>query len=105
MFHLSHTRPECRLINPSKTHMGKISKVIWQNKCMTLRKVWNINQWPSTDDSIKCFKDYDKDIKCSFISMIYKNLTHLLRKDKALNLAKEHMLIPEDKINIIKLCY
>ena len=33
------TKPEHRLINPSKTQMGKISKVILQEMCATFRIV------------------------------------------------------------------
>ena len=95
-------------MNPSKTQMGKISKVILQDICVTLRIVLNNNQWHSTEDCIKWFKDYDKNVKCSFIKYDIKDFYPSITEktvDVALNLTKEHMSIPEDKINIIKHCH
>ena len=62
---------ECRLINPAKTQIGKVSKIIVQDICASLRPALNINQWRSTQDCIKWFNDYDKDGKCSFIKIQY----------------------------------
>ena len=45
-------KPTCRLINSFKSQMGKISKIILQDICATLRIVLNINQWHSTEDRI-----------------------------------------------------
>ena len=47
------SNPNCRLINPSKSQMGKISKIILQDICAALRIALNINQWRSTEDFIK----------------------------------------------------
>ena len=85
--------------------MGKISKVIPQDICTTLRIVLNINQWHSAEDCIKRFKDYDKNVKFSFIKYdIKENYPSITEKtvDEDLNPAKEHMSIIEDNINIIK---
>ena len=40
-----NSNPACTLINPSKMQMGKISKVILQDICATLRIALNVNQW------------------------------------------------------------
>ena len=87
--------------------MGKISKVILQDICATLRIVLNINQCRSTEDCIKWFKDYDKNVKCSFIKYDIKENYSSIEKtvDEALNLTKEYMSIPEDNININKHCH
>ena len=61
------TNPECRLINPAKIQIGRVSKIIVQDICALLRLALNINQWRSTKDCIKWFEEYDKDDKCSFI--------------------------------------
>ena len=55
----------CRLINPTKTR--KIGKVILQDICGTHRIALNINWWCNSNDRIKCFKDCNKNDKCSFI--------------------------------------
>ena len=61
------SNPECRLINPAKTQIGWISKIIVQEICESLRLALNINQWRSTNDCIKWFEEYEKDDRCSFI--------------------------------------
>ena len=61
------TNPECRLINPAKTQIGSVSKIIVQDICASLRLALNINQWRITKDCIKWFEEYNKDDRCSFI--------------------------------------
>ena len=68
---------------------------------------WNINQWWSTKDCIKWFEEYDKNDRCSFIKYdireFYPSITERTL-DRALDLAKEYMVIPLDKVEIIKHC-
>ena len=59
--------PGCRPINPAKTQIGKVSKIIVQDIRASLRLALNINQWRSTQDCIKWFKEYDKEDRSSFI--------------------------------------
>ena len=61
------TTPEYRLINPAKTQIGRVSKIIVQDICASLRLALNINQWRITKDCIKWFEEYDKNDRCSFI--------------------------------------
>ena len=102
-----HSKPTCRLINPAKTQMGRISKVILQDICSTLRIALNVNQWRNTNDCIKWFNDYEKNDKCSFIKYdikeFYPSITEKVFEE-ALSLAREYMFIPEDKIMIIRHC-
>ena len=44
------TNPECRLINPAKTQIGRVSKIIVQEICDSVMLALNINQWRSTKD-------------------------------------------------------
>ena len=67
-----HCNPACRLINPTKTQMGKISELILHDICATFRIVLDINQWRNTNDCIRLFKDHDKNDKCSFIKFDIK---------------------------------
>ena len=101
------TNPECRLINPAKTQIGRISKIIVQEICDSLRLTLNINQWRSTKDCIKWFEEYEKNDRCSFIKYdindFYPSITERTL-DRALDLAKEYMVIPLDKVEIIKHC-
>ena len=101
------TNSECRLINPVKTQIGRVSKIIVQEICDSLRLALNINQWRSTKDCIKRFEEYEKNDRCSFIKYdireFYPSITERTL-DRALNLAKEYMVIPLDKVEIIKHC-
>ena len=48
-------RVECRLINPAKNHIGKISKHILDRVNSKLRSVTASNQWKYTNDVIDWF--------------------------------------------------
>ena len=101
------TNPECKLINPVKTQIGRVSKIIVQEICNSLRLALNINQWRSTKDCIKWFEEYEKNDRCSFIKYDIKDFYPSITEktlDRALDLAKEYMVIPLDKVEIIKHC-
>ena len=101
------TNPECRLINPAKTQIGRVSKIIVQDICASLRLALNINQWRSTKDCIKWFDEYNKDDRCSFIKYDTREFYPSIIEralDRALDLAKEYMVMPLDKVEIIKHC-
>ena len=101
------TNPECRLINPAKTQIGRVNKIIVQDICDSLRLALNINQWRSTKDCIKWFEEYDKNNRCSFINYdireFYPSITEMTL-DRAWSLDKEYMVIPLHKLEIIKHC-
>ena len=51
-FRISHP---CGLINPSKSELDKVSKVILENVNKNLVKYLKVNQWRSTDSVINWF--------------------------------------------------
>ena len=53
-------RIDTRLINPSKTNIGKISKVILQRINSNLRIKTGLNQWQSSDQAISWFNNIMK---------------------------------------------
>ena len=55
----------CRLINPAKTDVGKVSKVVVEELTSKIREKTSLNQWKSTPDVIKWFNRINK-------KMIYK---------------------------------
>ena len=79
------SNPECRLINPAKTQIGRISKIIVQEICESLRLALNINQWRSTNDCIKWFEEYEKDDRCSFIKYDIKDFYPSITEPRILN--------------------
>ena len=46
-----------RLINPSKSDIGKISKSVWYTKNKNIIKQTNVNQWKNTAQVITWFKN------------------------------------------------
>ena len=93
--------------NPAKTQIGRISKIIVQEIYESLRLALNINQWRSTNVCIKWFEVYENDDRCSFIKYDIKDFYPSITErtlDRALELAKEYMVIPLDKVEIIKHC-
>lgn len=90
---------------PTKTELGKISKVILQEICKSLRTFLNINHWQSSNDCIRWFKNDNKDGSCSFIRYDIKDYYPSITED-ALNeafwLAKEYIQISDDKTDLIR---
>ncbi len=59
--------PTCRLINPSKSEIGIISKQVFQRINSNIVKSTNINQWKNTDAVIKWFSNMPGKSTRSFI--------------------------------------
>ena len=63
-----HNNPTCRLINPSKSEIGIISKKILQRINSQILKYTNLNQWKNTDSVITWFKNMPNKSTRSFIT-------------------------------------
>ena len=48
--------PDFRVINPGKTDMGKVSKIILEEVVSAYREAIGVNQWRSTSDVLNWFK-------------------------------------------------
>ena len=99
--------PCCRLLNPSKTSMGKISQQIVQEICESLRIALNINQWRSTLDCIKWFEGADINDNCAFIKYDIKDFYPSITEEvlnKAIDLAKDYISLSSDSVDIIHHC-
>ena len=59
------TKPSCRLINPNKTEIGKISKCILQKINKQIKSKSKLNQWISTQEVLKWFNGVKNKSKCS----------------------------------------
>ena len=57
----------CRLINPSKTDIGKISKTILDEIIIHLVSSIKVNQWKNSDTVINWFKNIPEKKSCTFI--------------------------------------
>ena len=94
----------CRLINPAKSDIGKVSKCILEDITSQLRTSLSLNQWKSTSDVIHWFNNncigkvqfiqYD-------IESFYPSISESLL-DHAIEFAQRRVDIEQDDINIIK---
>jgi hypothetical protein len=50
---------KCRLINPSKSELGKVSKVILDNINNNIRSAINVNQWKHSKSVIDWFQNIE----------------------------------------------
>ena len=97
------SKPETRLINPSNSDIGQISKIIVEKVNKSIRKTKEFNQWTSTEEVLKWYKNLEKnkyklmkfDIK-DFYSSITKALLN-----KAIEFASNYETITEQDKSII----
>ena len=59
----------CRLINPCKSEIGKISKSILENINRNLLKLLQVNQWRNSESVIKWFYSIENKSQCKFIQL------------------------------------
>lgn len=98
-------QPKCRLINPAKSDIGKISKMKLQSINEAVRAETGLQQWQSTDNVLDWFDRLQNKTKLQFLQLdiveFYPSITENLL-DKALSFASNFTTIEEDTINIIK---
>ena len=97
--------PKCRLINPAKSHSGKISKLILDTINTQLRTFLNVNQWRNTQNVIDWFGNIEEKTRHSCIPFdiidFYPSISENLL-DQALSLASSLASISNEDISIIK---
>ena len=97
--------PKCRLINPTKCELGKVSQQILTKKLQKIRKQTNLNQWKNVYSVIEWFKNLKNKKDLSFIVFdvvnYYPSITLELLLE-ALKWAKQFVDISNDEIDIIK---
>ena len=99
--------PTCRLINPAKSELGKVSKQILHNINSKIRKMTKLNQWKNTSEVINWFTNIPNMQKHSFASFdidsFYPSITESLLS-KAISFAKNYTTINDKNIDIIMQC-
>ena len=61
------SNPKCRLINPAKSEIGKVSKLFIENINTKVRELSSVNQWRDSDAVISWFQNIKNKSKCIFI--------------------------------------
>ena len=96
--------PKCRLINPAKSEIGKISKKLLENINKSVREATEVNQWHKSEDTIEWFKNIKSKKNCFFVQFDIEEFYPSITKElltKSLNFAKRHIDIPEEHEQII----
>ena len=99
-----YINPICCLINPAKSELGKVAKIIVENINKTVREKLHCNQWRNTSNVIYWFQNITDKGNCMFIQFdieeFYSSITkHLLLK--AIEHAKLYPSITQQQLHII----
>ena len=98
------SHPTCRLLNPAKSEIGKISKNILERVNSTVRSALDLCQWRNTADVIGWFRNIDDTSNAKFIQFdivdFYPSITRELL-EKCLRFAKIYTTITAKEDNII----
>ena len=81
----------CRLINPSKTDIGKISKHVLDKVNQKLLSVTEVNQWKNSHSVIEWFKNIRNKSNASIFVFDIESFYHSIS-----------LKLPEDPINFAK---
>ena len=96
---------KCRLINPAKSNVGKISKQILQQINDKLRTELKLQQWRSTNDTLNWFKALENKTRRKFIQLdivdFYPSISQNLF-DAAIEFAKNTVPITTQTIDILQ---
>lgn len=97
-------RPTCRLINPTKSELGKISKAILTKVNKQITRQSNVNLWHSTEEVISWFSKIQDKTAQAFISFdvceFYPSISEKLLND-ALLFASNLVNISDDEKHTI----
>ena len=96
----------CRLINPVKNELGKVSKLVIE-KINKMISELHFNQWKNTDLLIKWFIDISNKKGCSFIQLDIKEFYPSINEDiltNAIQFAKLHTTIDVKDLRLIMHC-
>ena len=94
----------CRLINPSKSSIGKISKVILNRINEKIISSVAINHWKNTSAVLKWHSKISSKTQCSFIQFDIKSFYPSITRgliNKAIELGKTIVDIPDEDLSII----
>ena len=101
------TSTPCRLLNPCKSELGKISKLILEKANKYLADLLSLNQWKNSDMVINWFSSIKNKSQCVFTQLdimeFYPSITEAIL-DNAFSFAKQHVEISDKDLRIIKHC-
>ena len=100
-----NSNPKCRLINPSKSELGKVSKIILDDINNRLRSKLHVNQWQNSTSVIDWFNFIINKPSHVFLSFdiveFYPSISESLL-DEVIAWGKSLTNIPDDQLAVIK---
>ena len=97
--------PTCRLINPTKSEVGHISKVMLERIIANVKEATGYNLWRNTSTVTEWFTNIQDKPRCRFIKLdiceFYPSISEDLL-NRALEFAKLHTTISDDEVATIK---
>ena len=94
----------CRLINPAKSEMGRISKRILDGINNKLKRRLDVTLWKNSAAVIKWFQSIKMKESCTFTSFdiveFYPSISEDLLQ-RAIRFAKNHIKITDEEVDII----
>ena len=101
------TNPKCKLINPTKSNLGKVSKHILDNVNISICQSTGLQQWHNTTAVIAWFNNFPSKEKCKFLSFnvidFYPSISEQLLTD-TIDFARQFIEINDDEVSIIFHC-
>ena len=101
------SKPPCRLINPSKNEIERISKIVSETINKKLLKELDFNQWMNTDDVIRWFRNIPNKSKYKFIQLDIKEFYPSITKkslNNAITFVENYIPVSKEDIRIKKHC-
>ena len=100
-------RIECRLINPAKSNIGRISKQIISEAVLSIKNKTRSNQWINTSQVIDWFKNLENKSSLAFLKFdivaFYPSITQKLF-NTAVSWSKQYHNFTEQQLDIIRNC-
>ena len=97
-------KPSCRLLNPTKPEIGKVSKQILERIIHIVRQKSGLKQWKNTDSVLNWFRNIEDKSEKAFIIFDIVNFYPSIKSDlltEALKWARGYCGISDAEIEII----
>ena len=89
---------KCRLINPTKSEIGKVSNIILQEINQKIREKTGLQQWRSTKEAIEWFKNIDNKEKMEFIQCDIEDFYPSISEQcllRCITFAEKYTIVPD----------
>ena len=99
------SKPPCRLINPSKNEIERISKIVSETINKKLLKELDFNQWMNTEDVIRWFRNIPNKSKYKCIQLDIKEFYPSITKkslNNAITFVENYIPVSKEDIRIKK---